>query len=453
MSDLLNIGASGVRAYQTALATTSENIANASTAGYARRSATIEEVGRTTSVQLGHTIKLPGNGSRVSGIERAADDFKSAEVRSTGADLARTATSVVWIDRIEGALSGNQLSERMTSFFTAAKGVAADPAATAPRSVMLEDAVGLASAFGGTGRALDSALTELGAQGEDAAKALGDLAAGLSRVNRSLTRSAVGSSTKVELLDERDRLLESMSALIDVSVAIDDSGRATVRTGGLNGPVIADVEGAAFFTFTAPAGSGTMTLAANTRDGPIQIFPSGGALSGMIYSAGQIAGAREKLDTLARDFVSTINGFQASGLTPAGVPGVAMFAAGASPTDLSVNPALRNDPRGIAAAGAGEGARGNGNMTNLANLRATKDWEGQLADVITDNAALLTARRNVASAQGSIHATAIGARDMVTGVDLDEEAVNLIRFQQAYQASSRVIQVARDILQTIIDIR
>ena len=47
----------------------------------------------------------------------------------------------------------------------------------------------------------------------------------------------------------------------------------------------------------------------------------------------------------------------------------------------------------------------------------------------------------------------MAARDAVTGVDLDEEAVNLIRFQQAFQASSRVIQVARDILQTVIDIR
>ena len=47
----------------------------------------------------------------------------------------------------------------------------------------------------------------------------------------------------------------------------------------------------------------------------------------------------------------------------------------------------------------------------------------------------------------------MAARDSVQGVNLDEEAVDLIRFQQAYQASSRVIQVSREILQSILDIR
>ena len=449
MSDLLNIGASGVRAYQTALDTTSQNIANASTAGYSRRNATIEEVGRTNSVQLGHTINLTGNGSRVAGVTRASDDYKSAEVRSTGADLARTEAGVVWIDRIEGALSGNQLSDRLTAFFTAAKGVAADPAATAPRTVMLEDASALASAFSGTGRALAAAATELGAQGQDAAKKLSDLADSVARVNGSLSRTPPGSSTQVELFDERDRLLESMSALIDVTVSLDNAGRATVRAGGGNGPVIADIEGSADFTFVANA-SGAVAIASSRNGINTSLSPQGGMLSGLVDAAARIAGAREKLDALATDFTTAINDFQADGRNLSGTAGAPIFATGDSPTELRM---VMTDPRGIAAAAVGEGARGNGNMTALAQLRIDEDWEGRFDDTVTENAALLAARRNVASAQGAIHATATGARDMVTGVDLDEEAVNLIRFQQAYQASSRVIQVARDILQTIIDIR
>lgn len=449
MSDLLTIGASGVRAYQTALNATSENIANASTAGYARRSAVIEEVGRTTSIQLGQSIKLTGNGAHVTGLARAADEFKSAEARATGSDLARTSAGVAWLERIEGALAGNQLSERLTSFFTAAKGVAADPAANAPRSVMLEDASALASAFGGTGRALLAAATELAEHGQDAAKRLGDLAEGISRVNRSLTRTPAGSSTQAELLDERDRLLESMSALIDVDVSIDQVGRATVRAGGSGGTVIADVESAAFFTFSVGP-SGAASLSANRTTGSVMLAPSGGLLSGYIDSATRIAAARERLDTLATDFTTSINQFQAAGRNLGGTAGAPLFAVGSTPTDISL---ALTDPRGIAAAAVGEGARGNGNMTALANLRISKDWEGEFDDSVTENAALLSARRNVADAQGSIHSTALAARDMVMRVDLDEEAVNLIRFQQAYQASSRVIQVARDILQTIIEIR
>ena len=127
-----------------------------------------------------------------------------------------------------------------------------------------------------------------------------------------------------------------------------------------------------------------------------------------------------------------------------------MFEVGATPTDITM---ILNDPRGIAAAAVGEGVRGNSNMTAMANFRSTGAFEAGLADTVTANAAALSARRDVASAQGTIRDTAVAAREGVSGVDLDEEAVNLIRFQQAYQASGRVIQVAREILQTIIDIR
>ena len=68
------------------------------------------------------------------------------------------------------------------------------------------------------------------------------------------------------------------------------------------------------------------------------------------------------------------------------------------------------------------------------------------------NAAALQQRRVVADAQGAIRDNAAAARDAVSGVDLDTEAVDLIRFQQAYQASSRVIQVARETFQSILAI-
>ncbi|WP_326523254.1 flagellar hook-associated protein FlgK [Sphingomonas sp.] len=449
MSDLLNIGASGVRSYQTALGTTSENIANANTPGYSRRTARIEEVGRTNSIAIGQTIKLSGSGSHVTGVVRASDNFRQAEVRSTGSDFARTATGVAWIDRIEGALVGNQLSDRLTQFFTSAKTVAADPAATAPRTVWLEDAASLAAGFASTGRALGAAAVEVDQQGKDAAQRLTDLSASLVRVNQGLSRAANGSAPQAQLLDERDRVIEEMSQLVDVAVAIDSYGRATVRAGGNTGPVIADVEGSAIVGFTSNA-SGAVSIYAYRNSTTSSIAPQGGMLAGLVDGAGRIAAARDRLDAIATDFVSQINDFQAQGRTLTGVAGAPMFAVGTSPTDISV---ALTDARGIAAAAVGEGTRGNGNMTALAELRVDAGWESSFDDMTTENAALLATRRAVQTAQGSIHSAALAARDSVTGVDLDEEAVNLIRFQQAYQASSRVIQVARDILQTIIDIR
>ena len=73
--------------------------------------------------------------------------------------------------------------------------------------------------------------------------------------------------------------------------------------------------------------------------------------------------------------------------------------------------------------------------------------------MVSGNAAALAARKSVAEAQGAIRDNAITSRDAITGVNLDDEAVDLMRFQQAYQASARVVQVAREIFQSILTIQ
>ncbi len=157
MSDMLGIGASGVRAYQSALNTTSENIANAGTAGYVRRTTQVREIASPAFADA----RLNGSGVAIDGIVRSGDAIRSAEVRNAGADLARSEASVTWLARIEGALTGDQLGERLTAFFNSAKAVAADPAAVAPRAAMLESAAALASAFSATGAALAGAAADL----------------------------------------------------------------------------------------------------------------------------------------------------------------------------------------------------------------------------------------------------------------------------------------------------
>ena len=458
MSDMLTIGASGLRAYQTALSTTSDNIANAGTAGFSRRTATIEEIAKANRVGLGQTTNLVGNGAFASGIARSEDSFRAADVRRTSADLARTETGVVWLDRIEGALGGNKLDERMTAFFNAAKGVAADPAATAPRAVMLETASSLAAAFAGTGNALAGAASDLAGTGRDAADQISGLSDSLLKVNNGLARADTASAGRAQLLDERDRLLEAMSAITDVSVSTDSIGRATVRAGGTAGPILTDVGSAATVTFVMND-SGAASIAVHRNGFTQSLNASGGAFAGIVDAAGRIASARETVDTMAKAFVAGVNGVQATGVDLNGTtPGAAIFADNSNDPNPTALKVVMNDPKGIAAAAAAtlttpaEGARGNGNIAKLAELRSTGGYEATLDDLTTANAAALQARSSVASAQGSIRDAAVAARDSVTGVDLDEEAVDLIRFQQAYQASSRVIQVARDTLNAIFEI-
>ncbi|MCW3846893.1 flagellar hook-associated protein FlgK [Sphingomonas sp. LB-2] len=444
MSDLLSIAASGLRAYQTALTTVSENIANAGTAGYVRRTAALNEVA-APGIDSGQN----GMGVVVTGINRAGDVYRSGEVRAAASDLGKTETAATWLDRIEGALTGDKLGDRLTAFFNSANTVAADPSAIAPRAAMLEAATSVASAFTGTGNALAAAAADLDQSADAAVSQLNSLAAGLAKVNAGLGRTAPGTAGAAALSDQRDQLLEAMSAITDVSASLDSAGRATVRVGGSSGPVMVQGDLAGTVTYVHnDEGAASYSL---YRDGQASVLaPNAGALAGMTEGATRIAAARVQLGALAESFVQGVNAVQANGRDLNGNPGEPIFAAGSDPTQVSL---ALSDPRGVAAAAVGGGPRDNRNLANFVTLRRDGGFESQVTDLVTANASALSARRSVAEAQTAIHDSAVAARDSASGVNIDEEAVDLLRFQQAYQASARVIQIARETLQTMLDIK
>ncbi|MGH6614804.1 flagellar hook-associated protein FlgK [Sphingomonas sp.] len=448
MSDLLGIGASGVRAYQSALTTVSENIANAATPGYTRRSTTLNEI-----TVAGGSITTrgvnDGSGVLVSGITRAADMFRAADVRSASADLSRTETGIAWLDRIESALTGSQLGDRLTSFFNSAKAVAGDPSATTPRTAMLESATSAATAFAATGKALDSITADLDATAEGAAQNLDQLGAALAKVNDGLGRATPGTAGAAQLADQRDQLLEQMSALSDVSVSLDTAGRATVRLGGSAGPVFVAGNQAGHVSYSRND-DGTVAFALHRDGTTVPLAPQGGVMAGVADGAQRIADARNQVNAIATQFVAGVNNVQSQGRDLDGNAGTAMFAVGTTPTDITV---ALTDPRGIAAAAPGGGPRNNANLANLDALRSSGGFETKTSALVAGNAATLAGRRTVAEAQSSIRDGALAARDAVSGVSIDSEAVDLMRFQQAYQASARVIQVARETLQSILSIQ
>lgn len=449
MSDMLAIGASGLRAYQTALNTVSENIANAGTIGYSRRTTTIKEVASIGAVSAQSSSS--GEGAAVVGVKRAGDMFKQAEVLSSGSDLARTATSVTWLDRIEHSLSGSVLGQRLSSFFTSATTLAGDATSTAARSAMLESASAVADAFSATGVSLDRVAADLATTARDTVAGLNATIDTLAKVNQGLGRTPDGAAGKAALLDQRDQLLEQLSALTDISVTYDQVGRASVRAGGSAGPSLVDGNVAATVGF---AGNPAGTIAFNVLNGADEaaLTPVGGALAGIQDGSQRIAQATSQLQVIAQRFVDGVNSVQQYGRDLDNNQGVFLFAMGANVGTAQVVRIL-DDPRGIAAASVGGGQRDNSNLAAFTTLRMRDNFEGSVVDLTTANAAALAQRKSVADAQETIHGNALSARDSASGVDLDTEAVDLMRFQQAYSAASRVIQVARETLQSILDIR
>ena len=452
MSDLLTIGASGARAAQTSLTTVSENIANSGVSGYVRRTAVNAEV--STSGLIGTN----GYGVRISGIQRSGDIFKTQAVRTAGADLARTTSAATWLTGIQSALETGGTSARVTDFFNQATKLAADPSSTAQRTAMLESARSAADAFTRTGNALAQVTADLDTAADADTAKLTTLAEGLAKVNAGLARAAPGSAGAAGLLDERDRLLEEMSGLADISASYDQFGRVTARVGGTTGPMLVEGNSAGSVGY-ARNSQGAVQFVVTRDFVPATFSPVGGSLAGIADAATKVAGARESLDTVARAFADGVNQAQAAGRDPANaatgspdLPGEPIFTYDAqTPSRMALSSTIT--PAGIAAASAGTGPRDGGNLPAFAALRTGGGFETKLTGLVTDTAAAIENRSTVAAAQSAILDGAVTARDTATGVNIDNEAVDLLRFQQAYQASSRVIAVAKEIFQSLMEIR
>ena len=447
MSDMLSIGASGVYAYQNAMATVSENIANTGVTGYSRRTTVLNEVSSNGGGITAHNTAA-GQGVIATSILRAGDVYKTQAVRSSASDLSKTQTGATWLDRIQNALTGNAIGDRLTAFYASATTLAADPTSSASRSTMLGTATTAAASFTATGKALQSINSDLDATAQDAVSTLTTLGQTLAKINDGLSRSAPNTTTSAQLSDQRDTILDQMSAITDISVVTDQNGRATVNVGGTGGPVLVSGSGSASVSYSRNA-EGTVGFNVTMNDSVSTLSPNGGALAGIVDGAQKVADAATTLNGIATDFTTQVNSVQAQGRDLNGQPGAAIFATGATPTAITV---ALDDPNGIAAASVGGGTRDGSNLDALQAARTGSAVETRTTTLVAANAAALSQRQSVATAQTSIHDGAVTARDTISSVDLDTEAVDLLRFQQAYSAASRVIQVARDAFQSIIAI-
>ena len=438
MTDLLAIAASGVRAFGASLETTGQNIANANTEGYVRRSANLQEVagaamGRRDGTQAG---------VRLVGVVRGADAFRAAELRRANGDVARSTIQIGGLEAIEGSLATRQPAAALTAFFDAALTLSADPGSGALRSELLARADSVADAFRGTAGDLDAAR-----EGTSRSLALGvqilDRAAGdLARVNEQLLRTRAGGTAEAGLLDERDRLLGAMSELAGLTVAFGSHGIAEVSLAGTTDPKLVAGIASTPLSFGADAkGQPQVAL------GGVAVAVRGGSLAGGIDALGSLDAARATLDTLAADFAVAVNDVQAQGTDANGRAGAPLFAG----MDAATLSRTLSDPDGIAAASPGGGSAGG--LAALLDIRTSVRPEQRAQTLATTNATALSGLNQTGQALDAVARAAQTSYLDGAAVSLDQEAANLVRYQQAFQASGRVMQAATAMLDTILAIR
>ncbi len=442
-SDLLSIAVSGARAARSALDVTAQNIANASSEGYVRRSLRIEEV--TASGGAGRINDISLSGARIAEIRRNADSFIQAEVRRTSGDLERANTELRGLRNMESALEHSGVFTSIVEFEASLQQLAANPVDPSRRAAVIAEAETLASKFEITASSFDAVADGLRFDAEAQVSETNVIGGELARVNLRLTRAGAGSSDRAALFDQRDLLLERLANITSIATTFEKDGTVAVSLG--TNPARSLVQGDNSNTLTAATSTdGTLSFALNGES----MTPSSGGLAGASLALTELVSVRTRLDTLATRIADTVNNAQAAGVTLDGAQGQPIFA-GNSASSLRV---VMNEGRGLstAPAGATAASRDDANLTALRQSLAALDPAQQLSGMLFDVSSKVAGRNVTQSALQTIASSARISLEQQSGVDLDTEAANLIRFQQAFQASGRAMQTASDIFDTLLGI-
>lgn len=443
-SDLFTIGTSGVRAARVALDITAQNIANASTQGYVRRSVRLSELAAAGGWNRVADLSL--SGVRVDGIARNADLFRQAEVRRTSSDAARARAELAGLQNTESALEQARFFPALTSFEASLRRLAANPVDPSLRTAVLEDARTLTRTFTMAAGGLTEAGSSLRFEAADGVAQVNLAAGELARVNLQLARSQPGTSDHVALLDHRDTLLQRIADQADVSTTFAANQTVEVRLGGSTGPQLVNGGNAAALTMTTAAnGTIAFTLAA----APVAL--AGGALAGKAQALNSIAATQTALDGIADALITTANTVQTSGAALDGTPGQPLFSgSGAAGITLALTSGAQ---LATAPAGAGANSRDPASLDALRSALTSADISGQASALLFTTSSAVAGRKTTSAALTTIADAAQVSLDSQAGVDLDQEAVNLVRYQQAFQASGKAIQVASTLFDTLLALK
>jgi len=337
MASLLEIGRSAINAQREALNVTGQNIVNANTEGYRRRDANLTEVSGLQS-ELTSLTSQTGLGVQLGEVRRSYDAFLTESKRIATGRFEASDAFVTHLKTLENTILPNDgdLSVVMTSFFEALGQVAAQPGDLAPRAAAIEMGYAIGSSFNTTASLLSSQVDGTADEIEMRIVEVNRTLEALAAVNGQLRSSNLGANSPNSLLDERDRLLDSLSEKIPLSVTIGARYDAEVRLGTSDaGPIILSGEDAKTIdAVTSENGS----IAFRIGSGQIVAKLETGMLRGLVDAHGTTRRALTELDALASDFTQTMNAQHALGIDLDGQLGRELF----SVVDFAAQPRASN---------------------------------------------------------------------------------------------------------------
>jgi flagellar hook-associated protein 1 FlgK len=329
MTDLLRIGLTALLAQQRALATTSNNIANASTPGYSRQR--IELIERPVE-RLGN--EMIGTGVQIALNRRLTDDIIADQLRTAAGGFRRAEALSELAASLDEMMAGDTgLNSTLQSLVNAMQDVASNPSSTASRQTFLAEARNLVSRFSAMDQRFNQLTEETRARLTATTAEISSLGASIAEVNRQILDAGVatGRNAPPDLLDQRDRLLEQLAGLVQVDTALQRDGTMSVFIGSGQTLVLGTTSSALAVTpGNLDPVQPQIVLRGAGPDVNITRALSGGELGGLLdFNRELLAPTRAELGRIAVGLVDTINAAHRNGMDMTGALGGNLLSVGA----------------------------------------------------------------------------------------------------------------------------
>ncbi len=442
---------SGLIAEQGALETTTNNVANVNTAGYSREVPVL--VASDPVVEDPLTF---GTGVTLQSIESIRDPVLETQIQQQTQTENQYNTLASALQQTQTTFTGStgDIGTAISNFFDSINQLSADPSDLPTRQGVLTAADNLASSFNTAANNLTQQQQSLDLSVVQTVDQINQLTQQIAELNQQVGNLENAGDNAGTFIDQRQQAIDQLSALVDVSVIPADNTLTLTTANGA--PLVAGQQ--SFQLTTQTNASGLHDVYSQGNDITSQI--TSGQLGGTLEARDQqIPAIQIQLDTLAGDLATSVNSVQTQGYDLNGnkattenlfnPPPANNVGAAASLSVAITNPAL------IAASSDGSpGSNGNAEAMYALNNQGIIDGQSPTnyySDIVFNvgNAASNASAEQNASSQ--ILQQLNDQRSSISGVSLDEEAANMVQYQDAYQASAQVITTVNDMMYAVIN--
>ncbi len=428
-------GMQALEASEAALNATSNNIANANTPGYTRE---VPQFSENPENLVGQQVS--GGGVSLDSIQSVRDELLNLQIQQQTSLQSSADTQSSLLQQIQSYFgnTGSDIASQLGSFSSSLAQLSANSSNSAVQQSVISAGQNLANSFNQTANGLTSAQNGADSQVTQTVAQINTLTTQIAQLNAQITPSVMSSQNGGTIVDQRDQLVQQLSQLTGISISQSSDGE--VITTGNGSPL---VMGGTAYQLQTTKGTNGFAQVLDSNGNNITDSIQGGQLGGAIQMRDQvIPGFQNSLDTLASQFATAVNAAQAQGYDSTGAQGQAFFTVPATGTAAGIKVALTS---GSQVAVSSDGSAGsNGNVANLSAaltnaLPSGASAANSYANLVFDvgNAASNANAQSSSIGQNLLQLT--NQQSSVSGVNIDEETTNLIRYQTAYEAAARII--------------